>query len=63
MRYFIVDSGENMLDLADMIMQHLKSEHHHYINYLTTEPYYLAVEEVNEDTFLEHYKNTNHGKA
>lgn len=57
MRYFIVDSGEEMLQLADVVMRTLKDNEFHYINYLTNEPYYLAVEEVNEDTFLAHFKN------
>ena len=56
MSYFIVDSGESMNWLADYIQANLKKHGHHYINYETNEPFYLAVEEVDEDTFLEHFK-------
>lgn len=61
-KYFIVDSGKYMTDYADMIMVSLKAKGHHFINYLTDQDFYLAVEEVDEDTFLDHYKhyiNTN----
>lgn len=57
MKYYIVDCGEHMTDMADFIQEKLRKDGHHYINYLTNEPFYLAVEEVNEDTFLEHFKN------
>lgn len=57
MKYYIVDSGEHMTEMADYIQDNLRKHGHHYINYLTNEPYYLAIEEVNEDTFLEHFKN------
>ena len=56
MSYFIIDSGTEIAWMADIVMADLKKHGHHYINYETSEPYLLQVEEVNEDTFLDHYK-------
>lgn len=56
MRYYIIDSGERMVEFADMIGARLKKDGHHYIQYLTNLPEYLGVEEVTEDDFLDHYK-------
>lgn len=56
MKYFIIDSGERMVELADMVGDRLKKDGHHFIQYLTNQPEYLGVEEVTEDDFLDHYK-------
>ncbi len=45
MKYYIVDSGEHMTEMADYIQDNLRKHGHHYMNYLTNEPYYLAIEE------------------
>ena len=52
-----------MTEYADMLMVSLKANGHHYINYLTDQDYYLAIEEVTEDEFLDHYKNSIKGNA
>lgn len=58
-KFYIVDSGKEMLPIADKLMKDFKVEGHHYLNYLTDQDYYLAVEEVNEDVFLDHVKANN----
>ena len=57
-KFYIVDCGKCMTEYADLIMATLKENGHHYINYLTDQDYFLAVEELTEDEFLDHYKNT-----
>jgi hypothetical protein len=58
-KFYIVDSGRLMTHLADAIMLKLKAEGNHYVNYITDQDYYLAVEEITEDEFLDHIKNMN----
>jgi hypothetical protein len=53
MKYYIIDSGEKMSSFTRLIMDVLDKEGHHYLMFLTNEEFYLAVEEVNEDTFLD----------
>jgi hypothetical protein len=53
MKYYIIDAGEKMSSFTRLIMDVLDKEGHHYLMFLTNEEFYLAVEEVNEDTFLD----------
>jgi len=53
MKYYIIDTGEKMSLFARLIMDVLNTEGHHYLMFVTNEEFYLAVEEVNEDTFLD----------
>lgn len=53
MKYYIIDTGEKMSSFARLIMDVLNTEGHHYLMFVTNEEFYLAVEEVNEDTFLD----------
>jgi hypothetical protein len=53
MKYYIIDAGEKMSSFTRLIMDVLDTEGHHYLMFLTNEEFYLAVEEVNEDTFLD----------
>jgi hypothetical protein len=53
MKYFIIDTGDKMSSFARLIMDVLDTEGHHYLMFLTNDDFYLAVEEVNEDTFLD----------
>ena len=55
-RFFIIDSGEKMLSISERIEHELKSKGFHYVAYLTSQDHYLAVEEVTEDEFLNHFK-------
>jgi hypothetical protein len=55
-RFFIIDSGEKMLAISVCIEEILKEKGFHYVAYLTSQDHYLAVEEVTEDEFLNHFK-------
>lgn len=55
-RFFIIDSGEKMLSISETIENEMKRQGFHYICYLTSQDHYLAVEEVTEDEFLNHFK-------
>jgi len=55
-RFFIIDSGEKMLSISVGIEQILKEKGFHFVAYLTSQDHYLAVEEVTEDEFLNHFK-------
>lgn len=55
-RFFIIDSGEKMLSISVGIENQLKQQGFHYVAYLTSQDHYLAVEEVTEDEFLNHFK-------
>jgi hypothetical protein len=53
MKYYIIDAGEKMSSFTRLIMDVLDKQGYHYLMFLTNEEFYLAVEEVNEDTFLD----------
>lgn len=55
-RFFIIDSGEKMLSISVGIEEMLKEKGFHYVAYLTSQDHYLAVEEITEDEFLNHFK-------
>lgn len=59
MRYYIIDSGQDMMHIANNVEAWMKSNEFHYILYLTDNPTFIGVEEVTEDVFLDHFKNTN----
>jgi len=54
-RYFIIDYGKDMLDLAEVVVAELKSKNFHTVIYLTDLPENLMVNEVDQDMFLEHF--------
>lgn len=62
-RFFIIDSGEKMLSISERIEDELKKKGFHYVAYLTSQDHYLAVEEVTEDEFLNHFKKTNYANT
>jgi hypothetical protein len=55
-RFFIIDSGEKMLSISVGVEEMLKEKGYHYVAYLTSQDHYLAVEEIDEDEFLNHFK-------
>jgi hypothetical protein len=61
MRYFILDIGQEMVHFTKVMETYLQSNGFHYIIYLTDNPTFLGLEEVTEDEFLSHFKNTNNG--
>ena len=62
-RFFIIDSGEKMLSISVGVEEMLKEKGFHYVAYLTSQDHYLAVEEVTEDEFLNHFKKTNYANT
>lgn len=56
-KYFILDFGEEMEQYTLALVKELRKDGHHVVYYLTDSPYVMCLEEVNEDTFLDHYKN------
>ena len=53
MKYFIIDAGEKMSDMAKLVMNKMDKDESHYLMFITDEEYYIGVEEVNEDHFLD----------
>lgn len=58
MKYYIIDCGENMRSYASLLEQRLIMEKAHYLLFLTDLPNFLGFEEVTEDMFLDHYKQS-----
>ena len=54
-RYYIIDYGKDMLELAEVMVGHLKEKNYHTVIYLTDLPDNLMVNEVDQDMFLEHF--------
>lgn len=64
MAYYLIDMGTNMTQIGHAVEVELKKDGHHLVVYLTDMPHLLCVEELTEDQFLDHYKNTKpNGKA
>ena len=63
MRYFMLDYGKNMMDEGQRMIDHLNDSQYHYIAYLTNADGLLCLEEIDEDEFLNHFKNTKNAKA
>jgi len=65
MSYYIIDAGEKMSNLAKLVMDELDKDKHHYLMFITDMDYYIAVEEVDEDSFLDTVKKMKdeYGKA
>ena len=57
-RFFIIDSGEKMLSISESIEDQMKKQGFHFVAYLTSQEHYLAVEEITEDEFLNHFKKS-----
>jgi len=54
-RYFIIDYGRDMLEVAEVIVNDLKAKNYHTVIYLTDLPDNLMVNEVDQDMFLSHF--------
>ena len=55
-RFFIIDTGEKMLSIAETIEEAMRKNGYHFVSYLTSQDHYLAIEEIDEDEFLNHFK-------
>jgi hypothetical protein len=55
-KYYVLDFGHQMEHWKDMILSELVKHGYHCVYYETEEPYLIALEEITEDQFLEHFK-------
>ena len=55
-RYYIVDYGKDMVDVAEVLVNKLKDDNHHVVVYVTTMEYYVSAMEITEDEFLTHFE-------
>jgi hypothetical protein len=58
MRYYLLDYGKEMLEASKSITDYLEREGFHYVAYFTNADGLLCLEEISEDEFLNHFKNT-----
>jgi hypothetical protein len=63
MKFYLLDYGKNMLEASRQITDYLEREGFHYIAYLTNADGLLCLEEIDENEFLDHFKNTKNAKA
>lgn len=60
----MLDMGKGMIKQGVAIEQTIRESGDHITIYLTDQDNLLCLEEISEDDFLDHYKNTNkNGKA
>lgn len=58
MKYYIIDCGSEMREYASLLEQRLIVEKAHYLLFLTDLPDFLGFEQVTEDMFLDHVKQS-----
>ena len=56
-KFYVLDGGDSVRDYCDVIIQELKKHGHHVVYYETDLPTLMQLEEVDEDTFLDHYRS------
>jgi hypothetical protein len=57
MRYYLVDHGKEMIEAANAVTDYLTKLGCHYVVYLTDADGLMCVEEIDENEFLDHFKN------
>jgi len=55
MRYYIIHIGKNMEGLARICAADISAEGDSYIMYYNDDPYYLSIEEVDYDIFVNNH--------
>ena len=58
MKYYVLDYGKDMIHEGKVITDYLEKMQYHHIAYLTSADGLLCLEEIDEDDFLNHFKNT-----
>jgi hypothetical protein len=58
MKFYILDYGKDMIHEGKILTDYLEREGFHHIIYLTNADGLLCMEEIDEDEFLNHFKNT-----
>lgn len=54
-RYFIIDYGRDMLEIAEVNLNYIKENNYHVVIYLTDLPDWISVNEVTQEKFLDHF--------
>ena len=54
-RYFVIDYGKDMVEIAEVNLNYLKENNYHTVIYLTDLPDNLMVNEVTQEKFLDHF--------
>ena len=62
MGYYLVDYGKELIAEANLLTDHLTKQGHHYVVYLTNADGLMCVEQIDEDEFLNHFKQNNASK-
>ena len=57
-RFFIIDAGMKMLSISECVEDDMRKKGFHFVSYLTSQENYLAIEEITEDEFLNHFKKS-----
>jgi len=58
MRYYLLDYGKDMVHEGRILTEYLERMQYHHIIYLTNADNLICMEEIDEDEFLNHFKNT-----
>jgi hypothetical protein len=59
MKYYIIDYGKDTVDIAEAIVNSLRSKGHHVVIYITNLSESVYCQEVSEDEFLNHFAPIN----
>jgi hypothetical protein len=59
MNYYVIDSGEDIAELAVGTFEALKKLGNHVVLYCTDQPNEMTITIVDEDEFLDHFKKFN----
>ena len=54
-KYYIVDYGKEVTDLAQLVINNLREDEHHVLVALTNLEKYLSIEEITQDDFLDYF--------
>jgi hypothetical protein len=56
MKYYLVDHGKEMIEAANVLTDSFTAKGFHYVIYLTNADGLMCVEEIDENEFLDHFK-------
>lgn len=55
MKYYIMEVGDEMTVMANMIAAVIKVRHGHYVMYESSDDKYFSVEEITAEEFVKHH--------
>jgi hypothetical protein len=56
MRYYLLDYGKYLIEYAHGLLERIRKDGHHVIEYFTDANGLMCLEEIGEDEFLDHFK-------